>query len=58
MSWLVGHATIAYVSRDRAEKIRAAPSAIYFQKTESDFAALGMRRVFPLGRTMERVSFE
>src|SRR5215831_17349065 len=37
---------------DRAEKNRAAPSAIFFQKTESDFAARGRQRAFPLGRTM------
>ena len=34
----------------RARKNRAAPFAIFFQKTESDFAALGRRRAFPLGR--------
>ena len=28
------------------------PSAIFFPKPESDFAALGRRRAFPLGRSM------
>ena len=36
---------------DRARKI-AAPSAIFFPKPESDFAALGRRGAFPLGHTI------
>jgi hypothetical protein len=31
---------------------RAAPSAIFIKKAESDFAASGRRRAFPLGSTM------
>jgi hypothetical protein len=56
----VDHPTIDHRERlrDRARKNRAAPSAIFFQKTESDFAALGRRRAFPHGRTMDRVSLE
>jgi hypothetical protein len=33
-------------------KSGAAPSAIIFQKTESDFAALGRRGALPLGHIM------
>src|SRR5262249_2643570 len=40
------------------EENRAAPSAIFFPKPESDFAALARRRAFPLGHTTSVITFE
>jgi hypothetical protein len=56
----VDHTTIDQRERlwDRARKIAPHHVRFFFQKTESDFAAQGRRKAFPLGRTMERVSLE
>jgi hypothetical protein len=48
----VDYPTIANVSLGPHRKKPAAPFAIFFPKTESDFAALGRPMVFPLSRTM------